>query len=450
MTIDDPFADPPDSDPTIVIAPTPGGRRPAPAAPPPSAETPTVAPAAGQPSGPSAARPPELQSLANAKLNPLVNAALPLLDLCVQLKNRAVHTHVEALRDRVVAEITTFERRITPLGISPQTIRAARYSLCATIDDIILNTPWGSQSVWGTRSMVGTFHNEVLGGDRFWELLNQLKRDAAVNLDLLELLYLCVSLGFEGKYRVMPRGASELIVVREDLYRVIRNNRGDFERALSPHWQGVKISHGLRNILPNWLVAVFAVGVIGILYAVFTFAQTVLTEEARTNVERLPPTDPPSIAGARLGPVAPPPNIQQFLQPQVQAGEVTFPAAAPGEVKIRVTVPTMFASGGVVPGRQDVLNAIADALNKVPGRVQVIGHTDNQRPGLKFHFDNVELSQERANAVNDVLKARLSDASRLRTPKGYGAADPVAGATNDTAEGRAQNRRVEIILSAER
>ncbi len=205
MTIEDPFAEPAETERTI-IRPNPGGRQPTVAASPPL-EPPVVA---------APAKPVALAPL--AKLNPLINAALPLLDLAVQIKNRAVHNDIESLRDRVVAEINAFERRITPLGLSLQTIRAARYALCATIDDIVLNTPWGSRSLWTQRSMVGTFHNEVVGGDRFWDLLNERKKDAAINLDLLELLYLCITLGFEGKYRVLPRGASELILVREDLY----------------------------------------------------------------------------------------------------------------------------------------------------------------------------------------------------------------------------------------
>src|SRR5262245_57278429 len=67
-------------------------------------------------------------------LNPLVNAALPILGLSVQIKNRATHDNVESLRDGVVAEVNAFERRITQLGLAPRTIRAARYALCATID----------------------------------------------------------------------------------------------------------------------------------------------------------------------------------------------------------------------------------------------------------------------------------------------------------------------------
>src|ERR1700733_9454786 len=102
MTIDDPFAEPDDSERTV-IRPNPGGRRPAEA-------TPAAMPFAPPP-GIETGKPLELPPLKG--LNPLVNAATPILDLVMQIKNRATHSHVESLRDRVVAEINAFERRIT-------------------------------------------------------------------------------------------------------------------------------------------------------------------------------------------------------------------------------------------------------------------------------------------------------------------------------------------------
>src|SRR5512135_1730211 len=130
MTIDDPFAEPGDGERTI-IRPNPGGRQ-APAQPQPQDQPqpqtqPQPAEATPLPRPPvmpqpsAAGRPIELPPLKS--LNPLVNAALPLLDLGVQVKNRAVHSDIERLRDRVVAEINAFERKITPIGLAPQTIR---------------------------------------------------------------------------------------------------------------------------------------------------------------------------------------------------------------------------------------------------------------------------------------------------------------------------------------
>ncbi|MFO7844848.1 MAG: DotU family type IV/VI secretion system protein, partial [Bacteroidales bacterium] len=45
--------------------------------------------------------------------------------------------------------------------------------------------------------MVGTFHRETVGGDRFYDLLARLEKEPANNIDLLEFMYMCLSLGFE-------------------------------------------------------------------------------------------------------------------------------------------------------------------------------------------------------------------------------------------------------------
>jgi type VI secretion system protein ImpK len=446
MTIDDPFAEPGETERTV-IRPNPGGRRPAEAVPP-AIE---AAPPPVMPMAPAAAKPIELPPLKN--LNPLVNAALPLLDLAVQIKNRAVHSNVESLRDRVVSEINAFERRITPLGLAPQTIRASRYALCATIDDIVLNTPWGSRSVWTQRSMVGTFHNEVLGGDRFWDLVNQLKKDAAVNLDLLELLYFCITLGFEGKYRVQARGASDLILVREDLYRVIRNNRGDFERSLAPHWQGAEAAHGgLRGLIPNWVVAVVALGVLALFYTIFTFLLNGRSDGAYEALNGLPPAGPVGLARA-AAPLPPPPpaeqtqKIRKFLEKEIAEGLVTVLEDAQS-ITVRIRGRGMFASGSgtVEPALLPLLARIGEAVNLEPGPLQIVGHTDNQPiRSVKFP-SNFHLSLARAQAVLNIMKEKVKDPARLSAE---GRADSQPIAANTAPEGREQNRRIEIVLTKE-
>ena len=83
MTIDDPFAEPGEAERTV-IRPNPGGRQPAEAAP-----APVAAPPVMPPPMPAMAQPVALPSLNNK--NPLINAALPLLDLAVQIKSRKDH-----------------------------------------------------------------------------------------------------------------------------------------------------------------------------------------------------------------------------------------------------------------------------------------------------------------------------------------------------------------------
>ena len=442
MTIDDPFAEPDDSERTV-IRPNPGGRRPVEAMPSAPAQ-----PMAFAPPPAATGKPIEIPPLKG--LNPLVNAALPLLDLAVQIKNRAAHSHVESLRDRVIAEINAFERRITPLGLAPQTLRAARYALCATIDDLVLNTPWGSRSVWSMKSMVGTFHNETWGGDRFFDLLNQLKKDAAVNLDLLELLYYCLTLGFEGRFRVLPRGASELTVLREDLFRTIRNRRGEFERSLSPHWEGAKAAHrGLAGFVPTWVVVVASLGLLALCYTAFVYLLNSRSDVAYEDLNQLPPVNP--VALARAAPALPPPpaagqtqRLRQFLAPEINQHLVTVVEDAQ-TITVRIAGKGMFApsSATLEPAFLKLVQRIGEAVNTEPGPVKITGHTDNVPiRSVKFP-SNWHLSLARAEAVKQIMAQQVKDPSRLSAE---GKADNEPIVPNTTAEGREQNRRVEVIL----
>jgi outer membrane protein OmpA-like peptidoglycan-associated protein len=102
----------------------------------------------------------------------------------------------------------------------------------------------------------------------------------------------------------------------------------------------------------------------------------------------------------------------------------------------------LFAPGKaeVGPGAQRSVEKLADFLKTYPKRhVLIEGHSDN----LGTEEYNVRLSQQRAEAVRDMLVARGVAAPRIRT-KGYGSKFPMVD--NDSAAGRQQNRRVEVIV----
>jgi len=89
-------------------------------------------------------------------------------------------------------------------------------------------------------------------------------------------------------------------------------------------------------------------------------------------------------------------------------------------------------------GAHEVLDRVAISLLAYPEiRVEVAGHTDSKGSRAL----NVRLSQKRAESVRDYLIGKGIGAERL-VAKGYGPDKPMA--TNDTDEGRAQNRRTEL------
>jgi len=101
----------------------------------------------------------------------------------------------------------------------------------------------------------------------------------------------------------------------------------------------------------------------------------------------------------------------------------------------------LFDSGSarLKPGAEDKLREVAGVLGRYPRtRLEIIGHTDSHGSTAS----NEALSQRRANAVRDELARDGVDPQRIVT-QGLGASRPVA--TNDTPEGRAENRRVEIL-----
>ncbi len=226
----------------------------------------------------------------NISLNPLVAAASALLSEVVRLKHSFDAEDLTPLHQRLSAALKLFEHSALHDGAESSQVMAARYVLCTVVDEAVVTTPWGNESEWSQMSLLSSFHNETFGGEKFFQLLERLSRNPVKHLPMLELMYLCLSLGFEGKYRVLPRGMLELEAVRDSLYRQIRQLRGDVPREISPHWQGLKDTRRrLVRIVPWWLVALFTLVCLGVTYAGFAW---VLGEQRTTVLQPYQQLDP--------------------------------------------------------------------------------------------------------------------------------------------------------------
>lgn len=205
-------------------------------------------------------------------LNPLVNTASTLIAVFYKTRQSVSHQNVGALHQQLVSALRNFESSAKSLNIRPEVIVSARYILCAALDEAVLNTPWGAESAWTQRTLLSLFHNETNGGEKFFLILDRMKTYPADNLDILELMYILLSLGFEGKYRVIARGRDAIEQIRDELYRVIRTYRGEYERALSPTWQGLgKSRNTLARYVPMWVMASIAAGVLVLSYSGFRY-----------------------------------------------------------------------------------------------------------------------------------------------------------------------------------
>jgi type VI secretion system protein ImpK len=414
-----------------VLVPAPGGRRTAPSHPPASE------PPRPQPSGAPA-------QLHGAGLNPLVRAANPLLDLVPPLRRMASHPDVEALRMQLIGAIKTFETAAKAAHVNHDQIAAARYALCTLLDETISSTPWGGGGAWASRSLLVAFHNEAFGGEKFFLILQKLSQAPKENVDALELMYLCLALGLEGRYRVIDNGRSQLDALRERLQQLIAQQKTPVEAELSPHWKGATgKGEPLWRMVPVWIMAAGAAVILILLQLFLGHRLGVASDPVFANLLSLKTAPPAAVTPASPAPAVP--RLAGFLAPEIAQGLVTVVDSADRSV-VTLRGDGVFASGsGDVSGAYlGLLGRIGAALKTVPGKVIVVGHTDNTKPGLSARFpSNYELSKARATAVRDLLAERAGPETRYSV-EGRGDSEPLA--SNDTPAGRSRNRRVEVVL----
>lgn len=382
--------------------------------------------------------------------NIMLSEAGPVLALAAGIRAGRVRTGMPQFHREAVAAIANFDRAIQP-HYSEETRQRAKYALSATIDDIAQNLPGlGTDGAeWARRALVVHFFQENIGGDRFWQLVDDMLRTPHDNLDLIETFHACLAAGFEGRFRIMPDGRRRLHEIMARLQSALTHVRSLSMVELSPMWKGEQAPVGKLGF---WsIIALAAAGALALLVVIYILLRVILGSTGGAPWDRvsgLMPQDKLTMsrAGAPV-PSAPAPQaakLKKFLEPEIQQGLVTVEEDAQ-TVRVRTTVGQLFQSGSdqLDDGRRPLFERIGAAIESEPGTVTVEGHTDSDKISSVAFPDNMALSEARAKTVADILKSKLSDGSRV-VSKGFG--DGVAIADNKTPEGKSKNRRVEVVV----
>ena len=199
-----------------------------------------------------------------AATNPLLGPAVPLLTLVCQLRGTLRNDDIPRLQYLVSEELKSFESRALLAEASPQDVVAARYVLCSLIDETVLSTPWGAQSPWAAQTMLSVFHRETWGGEKVFVILDRIKAKPSRYLHLLELVDICLTLGFRGRYEVLENGLFQLEDLRGEVWRIVRAQRNVAARPLAAEPLTEHGRNRLRRYVPLWMVYV-AVGIAAVL-----------------------------------------------------------------------------------------------------------------------------------------------------------------------------------------
>ena len=397
-----------------------------------------------------------------AAANPILAAAAPLLMLFGQLRLIPVERQAAALAEHIADAVETFDRTIAKAAIGEEDARIAKFALCETADDLVGNLPWPSKETWLQHSLVAQFFHTKPTGVGFYDALNSILAKPEAHYDLLELMHACLSLGFEGQYRGLPGERNTLERVRRDVYDTLRYFRPRAAGDISPRWQGIAAPLSKpRGRLPLWAVAAAAATLVT---AAFFGLRILITDEGDATAGALLALNPSTPIIIERASVAapgepaeaspPPPTVPDTTQVDrirtALAKEITGGGLSVGTkgdfIVVEISNQLSFASGQAETKAQfqPIAADIATALDAEPGPIRIVGHTDNVKPKNTSTFkSNFDLSVARAKAVEAMLTKQLKDPSRLSTD-GKGEDEPIAD--NQTADGRAKNRRVDIMI----
>ena len=427
-----------DEDKTIVI-PRPGGVQRAPTKPP--AEDETLVPELNKTNSGSSF------TVSGIGTNPIVDAATTLIALTVELRNTPVVNNVDLLHKQCLNQMRDFENQLRKADVEMDDIADARYCLCALIDETVLNTPWGTNSMWSTKSLLSIFYKQTWGGEQFFAILDSRVSNPAKNKNLLEFMYVCLELGFEGKFRVDPNGYKQLEDYKDRLYRELSRLQGELSREISPRWRSnvPEIISSSKKI-PVWMLGLVLGAVLLGLYMTFSYQ---LSEQADPVYKRfatlIPETQIESENSQMYVDYAN--QLRQLLATEIERNKLMVVEKV-DRVSIIILNGQMFdsASASLNESYMPLLEKVGQVLTTVPGKIEVIGHSDDQKIFTARYHSNWELSLARANSVVRYLSGNERLATRM-TAEGRGDAEPMFA--NDTEANRAKNRRVEIMLSLE-
>lgn len=374
--------------------------------------------------------------------NPIVDAAMPIL-LRLDQVARAAEPYGEALRAQLALEMRLFRDRVGKSGFPEDAVADTSYVLCTYVDELVNDQARAAGAVPynGEPSLLVQFHGDAWGGEDAFADLERWMTRTPIALDVLVFYEFILSLGWEGRYRVMERGGVLLGDLRAQLHALIWNER-------RPGLLAAPVQVVVPVKRKRWLTVGRAMGIavcaVAALYAMWIFD---LDRKGRPIREAIAAWDPP-IRTINLAETLPPPLPRLLSEGWVSArkGPQGWLLAFKSDKAFDV------GQANFRPEFRQQLDRLGAAFAPWPGDMEVIGHSDSQPIKTRQFPDNLSLSQERARVVTQEL-LQTAVAGGARAPEsalprdiawsGKGDTDPVD--TAKTAVAYERNRRVEIL-----
>ncbi|MFT5722584.1 MAG: type VI secretion system protein ImpK [Motiliproteus sp.] len=403
---------------------------------------------------------PKARGSSDEWVNPILSLLSPLLNLVGKIQHTDQHPDLDDFHRYALEQIQYYQFQGWGVEGDADAHFYISYALCSLIDELVLNTPWGSTSRWGSDSLLINIHQQGWGGEKFFTCLDELLKRPTSHVWVLEFYYVCLALGFEGHYRQQAFGQRDLARLQDELFSLIGRHRQEGEVALSPAWRGLSEQrNAVIRYVPYWVV--WALLGVALLAGYLSYSWQInqlsdhalrgLVELGREPALEVLPSNMIRLQGSsriesdlRVGR----PDYRALLLPalasEIRSGVVELQDEE-HRTLIRLRHARLFASGQADISAEflPLIETLGQLLRITDQPIRVAGHSDNV-PIFSARFpSNWALSKARADSIGDLLLAGLGPDARVQT-EGMADMEPIVA--NDSAKNRALNRRVEIVL----
>ena len=226
--------------------------------------------------------------LEDINTSPILKISIPLINVLIELKRKHDECDFNKLRSSILSELKKFSSLGAQQNIPSMKLILSRYVLAAAVDEFVMNAPWARQSKWDEDPITSILFDDAAGGDKFFSILDKVVQDPVNNNDLIYLMYIILSIGFEGKYHVMEHGQERLGMLKESIYKILIKQRENAPQDISSHHAVTQKNK--RDTLPTirwWQVAACVIGALGAIYLFFYASNYTFAREVAYNIKHV-------------------------------------------------------------------------------------------------------------------------------------------------------------------
>ena len=165
--------------------------------------------------------------------NDLVAFAGPVFDLILRLKAGIVAPSNE-LRPQIAAMLMDFEKRAERYRFNHKIIQVAKFALASFVDETVLTNNFPLRDEWEKNPLQLEYFGEQLAGNKFFDKLNAMIKQIEQTADAVEIYYVCMLLGFKGRYGVYEQ--EKLLAIMQSTANALVKVGKIKPVELSPNW----------------------------------------------------------------------------------------------------------------------------------------------------------------------------------------------------------------------